>query len=211
MNKNFLLGLLILTTFCFAVSAQAPAGQAAQSLPAGDAKAIVETACTTCHAATMITNTGHTPEDWKLLVERMVSAGADVPQNQMAMVTDYLSKNFPERNVPKAVLVPGAVKVTFKEWKAPTVGSRPHDPLATHDGYLWYSGQYANVLGRVDTKTDQIKEFRPTIARSGPHGRHSDIDRRHCSRSDFLADVRPVDPAQRQQDRGRLRSLEGSL
>ncbi len=136
MSKKSLLGLLIVMIFCCVVSAQAPRGaQPAQALPAGDAKALVETACTTCHAATMITNAGHTHEDWKLLVERMVSAGADVPQNQMAMVTDYLAKNFPEVNVPKAVVVPGSLKVSFKEWKAPTGGSRPNDPLDTHDGY----------------------------------------------------------------------------
>src|SRR5215831_10262728 len=176
MSKKSLFGLLIAVLYCCAVLAQGPGGQAAQSLPPGDAKAIVDNACTTCHAATMITNAGHTLEDWKLLVERMVSAGADVPQNQMAMVTDYLAKNFAENNVPKAVVVPGSLKVTFKEWKAPTVGSRPHDPLATHDGYLWYTGQYANVLGRVDTKTGAIKEFRPTTPRSGPHGLVEDKD-----------------------------------
>ena len=76
MSKKSLFGLLIVVLYCCAVLAQGPAGQAAQSLPTGDSKAIVETACTTCHAATMITNAGHTREDWKLLVERMVSAGA---------------------------------------------------------------------------------------------------------------------------------------
>ena len=170
MSKNCLFGLFIQVAVCLVASAEG------QSLPAGNAKALVETACTTCHATTMITSAGHTPEDWKLLVERMVSAGADVPQNQMAMVTDYLAKSFPETNVPPAKIVPGRMKVSFKEWKVPTVGSRPHDPLATHDGYLWYSGQYANVLGRVDTKTGDIKEFRPTIARSGPHGLVEDKD-----------------------------------
>src|ERR1051325_6369712 len=92
MSKNSLVGLFILTICCCAVSAQGPAGQQGRSLPEGNAKAIVETACTTCHATTMITSAGHTPEDWKLLVERMVSAGADVPQNQMPMVTEYLAK-----------------------------------------------------------------------------------------------------------------------
>src|SRR5262245_9517307 len=171
MRKNFLIALSIVLVLCCALSAQAPRGaQPAQGLPAGDVKALVEPACTTCHPQTMITNAGHTREDWKLLLERMVSAGADIPANQMNAVTDYLSKNFPEVNVPKAVIIPGPMKVNFKEWTAPTVGSRPHDPLATHDGYLWYSGQYANVLGRVDTKTGEIKEFRPTTPRSGPHG-----------------------------------------
>jgi virginiamycin B lyase len=149
---------------------------AARPLPAGNVKNLVETACTACHPATMITDTGHTREDWKLVVERMVADGAEIPSNQMAAVTDYLTKNFPEENVPKAVIVPGPYKVSFKEWTVPTVGSRPHDPLATHDGYLWYTGQYANVLGRVDTKTGEIKEFHPKTPRSGPHGLVEDKD-----------------------------------
>src|SRR6185295_9725488 len=139
-------------------------------------KAIVETACTTCHALTLITGAGHTPADWKLVVELMVAAGADVPKNQIAAVIDYLTKSYPEGNVPKAVIVPGPVKVSFKEWTVPTIGSRPHDPLATRDGYLWYTGQYANVLGRVDTKTGEIKEFRPPTKGSGPHGLVEDKD-----------------------------------
>ena len=89
---------------------------------------------------------------------------------------DYLAKSFPEGDVPKAVIIPGAVKVTFKEWTVPTVGSRPHDPLATHDGYIWYTGQYANVLGRIDPKTGEIKEFRPPTQGSGPHGLVEDKD-----------------------------------
>src|SRR6516164_4618238 len=101
MAKNCVLGLSSAIVICFAILLQG------QSLPNGDSKALVEKACTTCHAATMITSAGHTPEDWKLLVERMVSDGAEVPQNQMATVTDYLAKNFPETNVPKAVIVPG--------------------------------------------------------------------------------------------------------
>ena len=176
MSKNFLFGILIVMVISSTVSAQGQGGQPARPLPEGNGKTIVETACTVCHKATMITSTGHTREDWQLLMERMVSAGADVPQSQIAMVTDYLAKNFPEGNVPKAVIIPGPVKVSFKEWKVPTVGSRPHDPLAAHDGYLWYTGQYASVLGRVDTRTGEIKEFRPPIARSGPHGLVEDKD-----------------------------------
>ncbi|HLH44771.1 MAG TPA: hypothetical protein VKV74_17415 [Bryobacteraceae bacterium] len=171
MPSKFLLLLLVPSLF-----GQAPERQAGRPLPAGDAQALVQAACTTCHPITMITGTGHTAEDWKLVVERMVSAGAEIPKDKMAMVTGYLAKNFPEGNVPPAKIIPGPVKISFKEWTAPTVGSRPHDPLATHDGYLWYTGQYASVLGRVDMKTGEIKEFRPTIPGSGPHGLTEDKD-----------------------------------
>ena len=158
-------------TFCLlALGVFLPSVFAQKGMPPGPEKSLVETACTTCHGLNMITDAGHTRKDWALVVERMVSAGAEIPKDKMPAVADYLAKGFPEENVPKAVIVPGTVKVSFKEWEVPTVGSRPHDPLATHDGYLWYTGQYANVLGRVDTKTGKIQEFRPTTPRSGPHG-----------------------------------------
>jgi len=174
MTKSSLFVLLTAAAF---LQGQTQGQTKQRPLPAGPAKSIVETACTTCHELTLITGgSGHTPADWKLLVERMVAAGADVPKNQVAAVTDYLAKGFPEGNVPKAVIVPGPVKITFKEWTVPTIGSRPHDPLATRDGYLWYTGQYANVLGRVDTKTGEIKEFHPPTKGSGPHGLVEDKD-----------------------------------
>src|SRR5262249_39741058 len=94
MAQRSVFGILIVMSFCYAISAQAPQGQPAQTLPEGNAKAIVNAACTTCHAVTMITGSGHTKEEWKLLVERMMAAGADVPANQTAIVTDYLAKNF---------------------------------------------------------------------------------------------------------------------
>src|ERR1700685_791723 len=127
-------GFCMAIIVCSAVPALGQGTAKERPLPAGPAKAIIEAACTACHELTLITTTGHTPTDWKLLVERMVSAGADVPKNQIALVTSYLTKSFPEGNVPKAVILPGAVTVSFKEWTVPTVGSRPHDPLATHDG-----------------------------------------------------------------------------
>ena len=143
--------------------------QNATALPEGPAKAVVSTACSSCHSLDLFRDPGHTPGDWKLLMDRMLSAGADIPKGQVPMVTEYLAKNFPEVGAAKAVIVPGPMKVSFKEWTAPTLGSRPHDPLATHDGYIWYTGQYANTLGRIDTKTGEIKEFKPS-AGTGPHG-----------------------------------------
>jgi len=92
-----------------------------------------------------------------------------VPQDKVEVVTNYLIKNFPEKPAPPAVIVPGNVEVSFQEWEVPTPGSRPHDPLAAPDGSMWYSGQMANVLGHVDPKTGEIKEFHLPDG-SGPHG-----------------------------------------
>src|SRR5690349_10444413 len=103
MNRYHFSGLVIAAVLCSTVFAQRQPKQPGRALPEGNGKAIVETACTTCHPASMITNAGHSPEEWKLVMERMVAAGAEVPQNQVAMVTEYLTKSFPEGDVPKAV------------------------------------------------------------------------------------------------------------
>src|SRR6516225_1384719 len=115
MNTNAFVTFFAAALFCSMASAQPQVKGTPRPLPEGDGKQILDNACTTCHPITMITNAGHTREDWQLVMERMVAAGAEVPQNQIATVTDYLAKNFPEGNVPKAVIVPGPNKVSFQE------------------------------------------------------------------------------------------------
>ncbi len=66
--------------------------------------------------------------------------------------------------------------VSIKEFDAPTPNSRPHDPALAPDGSLWYTGQMANKLGRLDPKTGQIKEFPLKTPGSGPHGLVADRD-----------------------------------
>jgi virginiamycin B lyase len=138
-----------------------------QDLPEGDGKQTVQAACTKCHDLERLKN-GYTPEEWRSLLAVMVSFGAAVPKDQMASVTDYLTKNFPDHS-PKPALVPGPVEVSIKEWTVPTPGSLPHDPMAAPDGSIWYTGMAANTLGRFDPRTQTFKEF-PLPANSGPHG-----------------------------------------
>jgi virginiamycin B lyase len=140
------------------------------SLPEGSARATVQAACTSCHALNNITNAGHSAAEWQTVVDMMINDGAQVPKDQVAGLVEYLARNFPARPTPPATIVAGNVKIRIQEWTVPTPGSRPHDPLATPDGYLWYSGQMASVLGRLDTKTGEFKEFHTKTPESGPHG-----------------------------------------
>ena len=145
-------------------------GRGAIQLPDGEGKEIVQTACAACHSLGNITNSGHSPEEWKTTVAMMLNVGANVPKDKVDTVLDYLIKNFPEKPAPPAVAIAGNVEVSFKEWKVPTPGSRPHDPLAAPDGTIWYSGHMGNLLGHIDPKTGDIKEYHPTTPSSGPHG-----------------------------------------
>lgn len=63
-----------------------------------------------------------------------------------------------------------ATEVVIKEWNVPTAKSRPHDPEVAPDGSLWYTGQLANKLGRLDPKTGEIREWTLKTPGSGPHG-----------------------------------------
>jgi virginiamycin B lyase len=70
----------------------------------------------------------------------------------------------------------GEVKVRITEYDVPTPNSRPHDPAAAPDGSLWFTGQLANVLGRLDPKTGTIREYRLKTPDSGPHGLVADSE-----------------------------------
>ena len=70
----------------------------------------------------------------------------------------------------------GTLDVQITEYEVPTPKSRPHDPALAPDGALWYTGQGANKLGRLDAKTGEFKEFALKTTNSGPHGLVADRD-----------------------------------
>ncbi|MBI4500724.1 MAG: cytochrome C [Gemmatimonadetes bacterium] len=166
------LSTLLAASVYLAVSAQAQGPQRQQiQLPEGAGKEVVEATCTRCHGLNSIASSGgFTREGWEQLVSSMVA----LSREQATTVAEYLSKNFPEQPRPAAVLVSGPVKVSIEEWLLPSLGSRPHDPLAAADGSIWWTGMFANVLGRLDPRTGAMKEFPLKTPASGPHGLAAD-------------------------------------
>ena len=139
---------------------------AAIQLPDGPGQQLVETTCTPCHGLNQITNSaGYDQAGWE---ERILSMIAP-PANELQAMSVYLAAHFPEREYPEAVVLAGPAEVTFTEWMAPTLGSRPHDPLAAADGSIWWSGQRTSRLGRVDPVSGETQEF-PLPGDAGPHG-----------------------------------------
>jgi virginiamycin B lyase len=141
-----------------------------QTLPEGKGKELVANLCNSCHTFAARVGGGYTAQGWPTVMRMMGNHGLNLQAEQITTITEYLVKNFPEKPKPTAVLLPGPTRVQIKAWQVPTPGSRPHDPLATADGALWYSGQMANVLGRLDPKTGQFREFALKTPHSGPHG-----------------------------------------
>lgn len=86
-------------------------------------------------------------------------------------------------------------EVTIKEWDVPTANSRPHDPAVAPDGALWYTGQTANKLGRLDPKTGQIREYPLRTPNSGPHGLVADAEGNIWYTGNSAAHIGKLDPA----------------
>src|ERR1700730_17895008 len=179
MSRKSLLPLAVAAFFCsvFVFSAdparsQGRGGQATP-LPDGPGKEVVQTTCTKCHATNLIVNSGgYTRQEWTDLFSTMVA----VPKDQGDVLADYLAKNFPAQPRPPAVVIPGPVNVSIKEWSVPSLGSRPNDPEPGQNGKIWWTGMFANVLGRFDPKTGEFKEYHATTPASGPHGLEFDKD-----------------------------------
>ena len=140
-------------------------GQPVQ-LPEGAGRELVQASCTQCHGLNLLARSwGNTREGWADLFSSMV----ELPRDQADAVAGYLATHFPVKPAPEAVLISGNTSVSIREWLLPSLGSRPHDPLAAADGSVWWTGQWSSVLGRLDPATGLMKEY-PLPPDSGPHG-----------------------------------------
>jgi hypothetical protein len=70
----------------------------------------------------------------------------------------------------------------------------PHDPLAAADGAIWYTGQMASTLGRLDPKTGAFKEYRTKTPDSGPHGLAANKDGNIWFTASFQGYIGKLDP-----------------
>src|SRR5229473_3936181 len=139
----------------------------APALPDGPGKEVVQAQCAKCHSLGLIPNAGgYTRQGWADLFDTMVALSPD----QKADVAAYLAKNFPEQPRPAPVVISGPVNVSIQEWTVPTLGSRPHDPEPGPGGTIWWTGMFANVLGRLNPQTGEFKEYPAKTPDSGPHG-----------------------------------------
>jgi hypothetical protein len=87
-----------------ALSFAAPVSHAAQAaktdLPDGPGKAILLTACTTCHELAEVTKFRgfYTKDEWRDIVVTMVKYGAVVKEDEVPVLVEYLFKNFGKKD-----------------------------------------------------------------------------------------------------------------
>ena len=126
-------------------------------LPEGKGKPLVQKACQSCHDFRQFPRVNFDRDDWDTVVKTMVAGGAPLSQDEIPVAIDYLAASF--KGSAPGVVAPGKVQATITAWDLPTPHSLPHDIISTRTG-VYYTGQFANVLGRFDPKTWQFEEHR---------------------------------------------------
>lgn len=165
MSQSFRYSVMA-TLLSVIVPAVAYAQRGQVTLPDGPGKDVVQARCGACHGLNQITGAaGYDQAGWRHLVESMVA----LPDAQMTDVTRYLATNFPEKPGRRPTLVPGDVKITFKEWTVPTLGQRARDPLQMPDGTIYWTGMFASLIGQLNPVTGEMKEFKLAEG-TRPHG-----------------------------------------
>jgi cytochrome c5 len=86
---------LALSAAVAAAAAVVPA--LAQNLPDGKGKEQVQMICTGCHDLSPITEGGFSKEDWNIVIKSMIDMGADIKPDQVVVLVDYLTANFPPK------------------------------------------------------------------------------------------------------------------
>jgi virginiamycin B lyase len=194
--RSFVIATAALICSALPVAAQQPAAQQpGADFPEGPGKQTVVNLCGACHDINRL-KIGYTPEGWRTVMTMMENMEVPTPKDQVATVTDYLIKSFPERQRPAAKIIDGPVQVSIKQWPVPTPGSRPHDPRASKDGAIWYAGQMTGKLGRLDPDTGQIKEFplKTKTPHPGPHGLAEDKDGNIWFTGNHVSIIGKLDP-----------------
>src|SRR5262249_7176462 len=81
-----------LTIVSAALAYSAVQNEKSIELPEGQGKKILETACVTCHGLDKVADkVGLTREAWREVVQNMVSVGADLKDDQISVLAEYLA------------------------------------------------------------------------------------------------------------------------
>jgi len=144
--RTALLGSLIHNVHVVPAAAECPAaaqdaGQAAPppaaapapkpvELPEGDGKPIATQYCQVCHKLTNLTRAHKNLDDWKDTIHTMIDRGADIPDDKIDTLAQYLAKNFGPKDAAAAANAPAATPATAPATPAPAPdASAPATPV----------------------------------------------------------------------------------
>jgi hypothetical protein len=84
-----LLGVVLIVSSCSStVASPTPASTTTNGA------ALLQERCSVCHPLTFVEKSRHTAADWKLIVDMMISRGAQLTPEEETVAVNYLSTNF---------------------------------------------------------------------------------------------------------------------
>jgi competence ComEA-like helix-hairpin-helix protein len=92
-------------------SASAQTAPPAAAMPDGAGKPIVQRACSACHSVSVVTSKHASQKEWDQVVNQMASRGADLTDDEMDTVIEYLAKNYgplDQKTAPPAEAAPSS-------------------------------------------------------------------------------------------------------
>ena len=94
-NRWFTPLLAVLVVIIFATAcASATSRPTPVSTTTLDGAALIEQRCSVCHPLSFVEKSRHTAADWKLIVDVMISRGAQLTSEEETLVVNFLSTNF---------------------------------------------------------------------------------------------------------------------
>jgi competence protein ComEA len=94
------------------------------SLPPGKGKVVVQRTCVNCHALKVVTSKRASRKQWSALVDQMVSRGAELEDEDIETVVDYLAKNFGLNKAPASATQRAEQIVNVNQAKAAELAAR---------------------------------------------------------------------------------------
>jgi mono/diheme cytochrome c family protein len=88
------LAVLVAASLSSAAAQSAPSAPASAALPDGPGKSIAQRACVACHTLQVVTSKRASPDGWTQVVNEMVNRGADLSDDEIDTLIQYLSTTF---------------------------------------------------------------------------------------------------------------------
>jgi cytochrome c-type biogenesis protein CcmH/NrfF len=89
-----ILAVIIFATACSSVASNPISASTTASTTTQDGAALLQERCTVCHPLSFVEKSRHTAADWKVIVDMMISRGAQLSSEEETLVINFLSTNY---------------------------------------------------------------------------------------------------------------------